>query len=246
MGEDTGREITVRTIAAAVAAGAGLASPDLGALATFLTPTAELVLDRLLGVIGLRRKRHVAETLAAAAEERSESIEELLEAALANDGNQELFMRAATVAQDAALKEKRVALGRALAAGLNGDEAAINDELLFIRAIADLDAPHIQLLRVMSEPRSGTGQMAGHALVDGWTRDNLAPLVPSLVQHVPSLLTTLEQHGFVEWQNEGTWAGLTERSYRVTDAGRACLDRLTLEPDAEPQGEDDGSDQPTS
>jgi hypothetical protein len=240
----SGLDVATRTAVAAAAASAGLASPDLGALATMLTPTAEMVLNRLFGLIGRRRKRHVAETLAVAAEERSETVEELLEAALANDDNHELFMRAATVAQDAAMKEKRLALGRALAAGLDGDEAAINDELLFVRAVADLDAPHIRLLRRMSETREGTGQMAGHSLTDGWTVDNLTPELPTLAQHLPSLLATLEQHGLITSQLQQSLIGVGGPMYAISEQGRLCLDRLTLQPSPESEGEEPDPDVP--
>jgi hypothetical protein len=65
-------------------------------------------------------------------------------------------------------------------------------------------------------------------------------LVPSLSRHLPSLLATLEQHGLVELQNEGTWAGLTERSYNVTCAGRTCLEHRAAEAEREPEGDDRG------
>ena len=238
MSEDHGLELAAQTITSGMVAGASLTNPDLAAAAIFLAPTAELYLQQALGALGFRRRRHVIETMTTAADVRSETIDELITRALEDDDGQKLFVRVATAAQDAALREKRVALGRALAAGLDGGESAVNDELLFVRAIDDLDAPHIQLLRVMTGSRPGTGPMAGHALTDGWTRANLSPLVPTLSRHLPSLMATLEQHGLIEWQNEGTWAGITERSYNVTSAGRACLERLAL--DAENETRNDG------
>lgn len=226
MGDDSRSELITRTTVAITAGGAGLAGPDWGALATAMTPAAEMALARVVGFIGRRRHGHVEEAVTVAADERSQSVEDLLAAAVENDENHELFVRVVTVAQDTALREKRIALGRALAAGLDGDESAVNDELLFVRAVADLDAPHIRLLSVMNEPRKGTGQMAEQSLVDGWTEAILTPAVPLLARHLPSLLATLGQHGLITSESLATWEGLDARSYRITDLGRSTLQRL--------------------
>ena len=66
--------------------------------------------------------------------------------AVADDRRHKLFTRALSVAQDTALREKRRALGRALAAGVMGDEARIDEELLFVRAVDDIDEMHIRML----------------------------------------------------------------------------------------------------
>src|SRR5579884_287330 len=238
MSEDGGLEIAAQTIAASVAAGASLRSPELGAAAIFLTPMTESILRQAIGALGSRRRRHVGEALIAAANARSETVDDLITRALEDEGSQELFVRVATAAQDAALREKRVALGRALAAGLDGAETAINDELLFVRAIADLDGPHIQLLHRMSEPREGTGQMAGHTLFDGWTVDNLTAEVPALAQHLPSLLATLAQHGLITSQLQQTFVGVGPPMYAISAQGRLCLERLALPLEAEQEGPD--------
>jgi hypothetical protein len=65
---------------------------------------------------------------------------------VADDRRHELFARTLTIAQDTALRNKRRALGRALAAGVMGDDARIDEELLFIRAVADIDELHIRVL----------------------------------------------------------------------------------------------------
>ena len=68
------------------------------------------------------------------------------------------------IAQDTALRDKRRALGRALAAGIEGDDAKIDDELLFIRAIADIDTPHIRLLALMA--KNSPPPIADHGIAE--------------------------------------------------------------------------------
>ena len=238
MGDDKSLDLVARSLAATVAGTVGLMGPEYGAAATALTPIAEEVLRRVwdaFDVFDWRRRRHITETMVTAAQAREETVDELLKRALEDDESQELFVRVGVAARDAALREKRVALGRALAAGLGAGESAVNDELLFVRAIDALDKPHIQLLHVMTGTRPGTGPMAGQALTDGWTRENLTPFVPTLSRHLPSLLATLEQHGLIESQIVDTWNELGATYYNVTSAGRVCLGRLTLDAQQAPE-----------
>jgi hypothetical protein len=69
-----------------------------------------------------------------------------MDRAVANDRRHELFARSLRIAQDTALRDKRRALGRTLAAGVMGDDARIDEEQLFMRAVDDLDESHIRLL----------------------------------------------------------------------------------------------------
>jgi len=96
--------------------------------------------------LGRRRVDHAAETVMDGAEAAGISLEEFLDRGVADDHRHELFARTLTIAQDNALRNKRRALGRALAAGVMGDDARIDEELLFIRAVADIDELHIRVL----------------------------------------------------------------------------------------------------
>jgi hypothetical protein len=126
----------------------------------------ETVLSHVAGRIGQRWNRNAAETLADAAEVSGELAEDLLLRAVSDDRRRELFARALGVAQDAALRDKRRALGRALAAGIAGDDARIDGELLFIRAVADVDEPHIRLLALMASERPLPGSSAAASFTE--------------------------------------------------------------------------------
>ena len=154
---ETSHELAIRTSVAVLTGSAGMLGPDAGAAATALAPAMEAVLSRVAGRLSQRRYRHAAETLMDAADASSEPVEELVEKAVSDERRHELLARALGVAQDTSLRDKRRALGRALAAGIAGDDARIDDELLFIRAIADLDEPHIRLLALLGTKRAMAG-----------------------------------------------------------------------------------------
>jgi len=229
--EEGGRELAIRTVVAVLAAGAGLLGPDAGAAATAFTPTMEVALTQVAGVVRRRRFRHAAETVVDASEASGCSVEELLGQAVSDDRRHELLSRALGVAQDAALRDKRRALGRALAAGIEGDDAQIDDELLFIRAVADVDVPHIKLLKVLSEDQPLKGQLSGSVFHGGWSLATVAARHPEFGGALPALVWTLESHSLIQTVRSAT--PTTAVAYAITSAGRQLLDRLADDP-AEP------------
>jgi hypothetical protein len=149
-------------------------------------------------------------------------LSDLLDEAVADERRHELLARTLTIAQDTALRNKRRALGRALANGVM-DDARIDMELLFIRAVADIDEMHIRLLARLAVP-------SGH---QGWSEQEVMELDPGLAPAARALLGTLELHGLlatrqaVRVSNTGS-----VQFYTVTFAGNAMLDRLGGEADS--------------
>jgi hypothetical protein len=111
-------------------------------------------MDYISATIGSRSREHAAETLTDAADEfDAQTPEEFLEfinAAVSDEDHQELLARALSIAQDTAMRDKRRALGRALASAASDIGTKVDEELLFIRVVADLDEPHVRLLRLMN------------------------------------------------------------------------------------------------
>ncbi len=203
-----------------------------GALATMAGPVMIVVLNALTRV-GRRRVEHAAETLLDAADEAGLPVAEFFERAVADDRRHELFTRALSIAQDTALRDKRRALGRALAAGVMGDNARIDEELLFMRALEDIDEMHIRLLARMANtypPEVGPG----------WSARMIGKADPGLANGAPALLGTLQLHGLVEEvvrnrpiQGEGA----NQAFYNITRQARDFLNRLAEDPDVSlPQG----------
>jgi hypothetical protein len=168
--------------------------------------------------IGQRRIKHSAETLLDAADAAALPIDEFFAKAVADDRRHELLARALVIAQDTAVRDKRRALGRALAAGVMGDDARIDEELLFIRAIDDIDEMHIRVLGCLAD---------GGRL----TTRNIALADPGLGAGASALLSQLQSHGLIDSRSPVTPGGAMtpEPYYFITDLGRGFLGRLREE-----------------
>ena len=185
-----------------------------GGLATMLGPLLTTVLNALTRV-GRRRAEHAADTLLDAADKAELPVEEFFDRAVADDRRHELFTRALNIAQDTALRDKRRALGRALAAGVMGDEARIDEELLFVRAVDDIDEMHIRLL----------GRFADGGRL---TAGDIVQADPGLEDGVLALLGQLQSHGLIDSRSPVTPGGAMtpEPYYFITPTGRTFLARL--------------------
>jgi hypothetical protein len=84
-----------------------------------------------------------------AAETKAEFLN-FIEAAISDEAHQELLAPALTIAQDTSMRDKRRAVGRVLVSANSDTGTKVDAELIFIRVLADLDAPHIRCLRVMA------------------------------------------------------------------------------------------------
>ena len=209
------RELATQVVIASLTGAASIASVYAGAAATAFAPIALAVASAAVKRIGRRRIENATDTLIDGAEAADISIAEFIDRAAADDRRHELFARALTVAQDAAWRNKRRALGRALAAGVVGDEARVDEELLFVRAIDDIDEMHIRLLSRLGDG----GQL---------TAERVAQADPGLGTGVLTLLGQLQSHGLIDSRSPVTPGGamVPEPYYFITDWGRAFLDRL--------------------
>ncbi len=205
--------------------GAALVGPEAGAAAVMLQPAMDAGLQHVVRVLGRRRIAHGVEVLELAAEDSRQQLAALVEQAVRDEEHQEFLARVLTVAQDMAGEEKRRALARSLAAAAVGEDAVLDEEFLFVRVVADLDAPHIRLLARLDGDRAGAGQLAGQTVRDGWTQELLADVEAGLGAALPALLSTLESHALAEHQ--ANWAALEGAPlYRITGRGQALMRRL--------------------
>lgn len=205
----------------AVVLGITSAAGPVGAgLSGFAGPFFDNIVNRLHG----RRVRNATETALDGARISGLTPEEFLDRAVSDDRRHELLARALIIAQDTALRSKRRALGYSVAAGVMGDDAKIDEELLFMRAVADVDESHIRLLgRMLNPPPGASG---------GWTANQIGAADPALAGGVLALLGTLELHGLVatEISNRAIPGAVSSTThYSVTLAGRHFLGRLAAD-----------------
>ena len=220
--EEAGRELMRQTSAAILLGYATAKVPALAPVVVSVTPLAAAAATAI-GRIGRRREENAAETLAEAVKASGDPPEEFINKATADDRRIELLTRALVIAQDTALREKRRALGRALANGIAGDNARIDEELLFLRAVADVDAPHIKLLaRLANGRRSGASR--GY-----WHREQITTAMPELGNSWYALMAPLEVHGLVDHRQSSALE--LKESFMVTHLGYAMLARLAEDAD---------------
>jgi hypothetical protein len=216
------RNLAIQLVAAFFAGALTLYGVVPGALATMFAPALAAIVTSLARV-GQRRAEHAADTLMDAADAADVPLDEFFGRAVADDRRHELFTRTLIIAQDTALREKRRALGRALAAGVMGDDAQIDEELLFIKAVEDIDTMHIRVLDRMATTHVGP---------EGWMASRIVAADRGLAVGIRVLLGTLELHGLIAARvPSGRVQGPQETRYDFTDSGRRFLSRLAEDTD---------------
>jgi hypothetical protein len=211
------QELAAQLLAASVLAPLNLLGPYGAAAATVATPIAMRIASYVVIKLAQRRVKHAAETVLDAAEAAELPLDDFIDRAVSDDRRHELLARTLTIAQDTALRERRRALGRALAAGVMGDDAKIDEELLFIEAVADLSEPHIRLLARMEHD----AQPPGMSPIRASQEDS------GLGDAIFALFGTLEAHGLIVRRMPGTRMSGPEQSYYYISAlGREFLQRL--------------------
>lgn len=240
---ESGHPLVVKMTAAALGAAAGLAGPDAAVAGAGLAPVIEDVLGQILGRLSGKRAERVTETLVDAAAElggdTAEQLKRFADAAASDETYQELLARTLTVAQDTAMRDKRRALSRALANALDDVGTKVDDEIAFVRMLADLDPVHIRVLRIMSRRPAHLDRVAQQMnaaddpkAVRQWYAWSITREDPGLEGAVWGALRVLERHGLVSDQ------GLQpvpqpygmQNEYEITPYGDYLVARLA-EPD---------------
>ncbi len=198
---------------------AGYAGPIAGAAAAGAAPVVLAGMDYISATIGSRRLEHAAETLTDAADEfgaeTPEEFVEFIKAAVSDEEHQELLARALTIAQDTAMRDKRRALGRALASAASDTGTVVEQELLFIRVLADLDEPHIRLLRLLNTPP-----------IRQWHPDHISDQDPGLADVVGTLMSDLARHHLISGGYEVVLPRDIRPDSTITAYGEWFLTRL--------------------
>lgn len=210
---DGGRaERVQRALAQGVAAvvgwrmGGPLGAISSASLEPFVEPLVTKVFDELRGDA---QRRHF-ETLAAAQQTLGVETDELERLVLASEGSRLQAGIALSAATRTTWSPKLIAVGRALAAGLMGeDDTRIDTQPLIMAALADIEFPQASLLELLvcrwpmttqegvvaaafkSEPNPWT---AGQRI---WLTSEMVAVRPTLRPVLPSLLGTLQRHGLV-------------------------------------------------
>ena len=234
MGEQQSVHEVARQVVVNIAAGlAGYMGPGAGAAAAGAAPLVLVGLDYISSTIGARRLDHATETLTDAANELgAETTGEFIEfvkAAVSDEDRQELLARALTIAEDTAMRDKRRALGRVVAQAANDTGTKVDKELIYLRVLADLDEPHVRLLRVMStrppyqDAFNQQVEAIGHDPIRQWYPSALCLADPGLADVVWSLLPVLNRHGLISGGQDVLTPAGHEPEYAITRYGEWFL-----------------------
>jgi hypothetical protein len=237
--EDGEHPLVVKVAAGALGAAAGFAGPEAAIAGAGLAPVIEDVLGQLFSRLTTRRAERVAETLTDAAEElggdAAEQLRRFADAAASDETYQELLARTLTIAQDTAMRDKRRALGRALANALDDTGTMVDDEIAFVRMLADLDPVHIRVLKVMSGRPKHLDRIAFqmNAADDPkaarqWYEWSIVAADPGLQGSVHGALQVLERHGLIWDRGEQLVPpphGM-QHEYEISPYGDYLIDQL--------------------
>jgi hypothetical protein len=153
------------------------------------------------------------------------SVDELLSRAADDPARYELLVRVFEAADSASVPDKIRALGTVLANGLSGDEW-VDESMLLVSALAELEAPHIIILRQLTCPGPnlpGVGEMR-------WSRASLATARPTYAMVLPAVLGTFERHGLIVWTDGLLGDDQDGQTPVVTSLGERCLILLGASP----------------
>lgn len=237
--EESGRPLAVRVAASALGAAAGLVGPDAAVAGAGLAPVIEEVLGQFFDMVFSKRAERVTETLLDAAEElggdAAEQLKRFVDAAASDQTYQELLARTLTIAQDTAMRDKRRALGRALANALDDIGTKVDNEIAFVRMLADLDPVHIRVLKIMSRRPKHLDQVARQLnaaedpkAVRQWYEWSLVEADPGLEGSAWGALRVLEQHGLIWDRGEQLvpHPDKMQHEFMITPYGDYLIERL--------------------
>jgi hypothetical protein len=194
-------------------------NPDINLALKLLAPRAAAVKQWSEERAQLKEERLLAFGVAAEAAS-SISLESLLSRCRESDEHSDFAEAVLRMAVAEASRRKTAALGRLLALGLQEGDAEIDEAWLMLNAVADLEQPHLRVLRRLHDEGDRY-----HGVLD----TELARTFPNGVALMYPLLKTLERHGLA-----GPLSGPIESTpdtpveWAIWDFGVLVLERLFL------------------
>ena len=133
------------------------------------------------------------------------------------------------------MRDKRRALGRALANALDDTGTKVDNEISFVRMLADLDPVHIRLLRIMSQRPKHLDRIAEQMnaaddpkALRRWYEWSITAADPGLEASVWGALQVLERNGLI-WDHGEQLVpsphGM-QNEYEISPYGDYLIDRL--------------------
>ena len=208
--------------------GLALGGPE-GALAG---AAVEPVLEQVVSETLARRRARGRQALAVAASSTDITPEDLLDRILRDEQLLDLAAAVVAAASETMVEAKIQALGRALAAGaLATDDAVVDEQRFLVDILADLEAPHIRVLKQLSIQHEGYGSPRtpdGGRRAYGWSTEDLSDRMPGMAVILRPVLNVLAGRELVRDTAVGSLGYVPGEGERwvVTDTGTRCLNLL--------------------
>lgn len=152
-----------------------------------------------------------------------------------------IFFDVVSLATRTHLIEKRTAMRKALAKGLLAeDDAKVDEAELLLRALRDLEAPHLKVLWFLHTLPSNLDQRGQPSPPGGVDEIYLAERLPGTEHVLEPILTTLARHSLIRNVAVGTWDGIGGvKRWVISSFGRALIElvQVDTEQDANLEGE---------
>lgn len=150
--------LTMQSVGSGIAAvgGFALGGPIGAIVAGMSAPYLIDMTQRSWEEIAALRRNNVTSLVGQASARLQMNPEELHAAAMSSTDGTSLFADALQASAETLDERKVAGLAKALANGLMDDQAAVDENLMIVRALADLEAPHVRLLGSLS--RGGRGR----------------------------------------------------------------------------------------
>jgi hypothetical protein len=160
-----------------------------------------------------RRSASVGRLIETASAAGGKNPESLLQNALARQETAQLLLDTMSAASESRLEWKVDALATALANGLEADGARVDEERLVVRALADLEPPHVRALGLLS---GSTSTLYVEEIQESIGVTDAGAIMPVLVRH-----------GLAEEpRREGLSVGDPPLGWQITSFGRAVFTYL--------------------
>jgi len=214
-------------VTSAITTSAGIALGATPALATAVVASAPILklAHRLFASAVDRRQDRASQALEQAAAILDVGLEILEERVSGHDVRLELLARVLEAAAKTPLDQKISALASVLAYGLDGEEPP-SDALIIAAALADMEAPHIVVLRHIATVKVIQDDLRqdGRQSIRRWTVKQIGDAIPELSDVMYGLVGLLARHGLVRDLGGGTYPGTIGPSvWRATALGQRCL-----------------------
>lgn len=220
---------------------ATMASVELGGGATAASPAVRAGAEAAYSSLSKRwqhlSRRGGTQVLEEAASAGKTPVDEL-EARIASTEQRVLLAGMALEAGTRTVDEDKLrALGRALAAGA-ADDALVDPAVLIVLALADLEPPHVQLLRQMAEetpPRIYAGGRIRYVTSpppfrpSAWEHRQMVAAAPGLQAVLGPVLATLTRHALIA-QVDHTSKALKDLSNEMSQRARSRSSEVSWQP----------------